>query len=391
MSHSNTSARVLFSLMIQLKKQNCTKLPWTYKFHILQFEAVGSYKHYRQTLLVAQKPLHQRPNVRLFCVMRLITRRVNCSWNVFTALCLFVNDAASCIDTRPAQYTKASDTLESFLLKVTFERNLAHVSWKLSQFFFFRNKLSPLEHVLFVKVSFASYFRKRFSKENFLVCHYHKNPCKWTLLKHNWHRPVVKVAFNRWWSSVYVASVEHESTVEVWGQRTWSGDHGAKPPEAGGILISAAKNKTKIKTMNSNKVQLERIGAGAKQRLNRRWQRWTPPYFHHWHWQITRATYRKHEQRNRQRARPCSAAFCIIQLQMNWMNSTHPTAHRETIPQSYHGKSNLLPLIQHEFPATTFRCPCSVHINPYHSHVSYSALTLLADWQRASCLYRIYS
>jgi len=84
---------------------------------------------------------------------------------------------------------------------------------------------------------------------------------------------VVKVAFNRWWSSVYVASVEHESTVEVWGQRTWSGDHGAKPPEAGGILISAAKNKTKIKTMNSNKVQLERIGAGAKQRLNRRWQR----------------------------------------------------------------------------------------------------------------------
>jgi len=48
------------------------------------------------------------------------------------------------------------------------------VSWKLSQFFFFRNKLSRLEHVLFLKVSFASYFRKRLSKENFLVCHYLK-------------------------------------------------------------------------------------------------------------------------------------------------------------------------------------------------------------------------
>ena len=35
--------------------------------------------------------------------------------------------------------------------------------------FFFRKKLSRLEHVRFLKVSFASYFRKRLSKENFLV------------------------------------------------------------------------------------------------------------------------------------------------------------------------------------------------------------------------------
>ena len=56
---------------------------------------------------------------------------------------------------------------------MTFERKLARVSWKLSQFFFFRKKLSRLEHVLFLKVSFASYLWKRLSKENFLMCHYH--------------------------------------------------------------------------------------------------------------------------------------------------------------------------------------------------------------------------
>jgi len=55
--------------------------------------------------------------------------------------------------------TYGSDTLESFLSKVTFESNL-------------RKKLSRIEHVLFLKVSFASYFRKRLSKENFLACHY---------------------------------------------------------------------------------------------------------------------------------------------------------------------------------------------------------------------------
>ena len=109
------------------------------------------------------------------------------------------------------------DTLESFLSKVAFESNLrkklstiehvlivkvsferrkiAKVSMTHVQvffrkslskeilpmchenfgiFLFFQNKLSRLEHVLFLKVSFASYFRKRLSKENFLVCHYLK-------------------------------------------------------------------------------------------------------------------------------------------------------------------------------------------------------------------------
>lgn len=67
-----------------------------------------------------------------------------------------------------------------------------------------------------------------------------------------------------------------------------------------------------------------------------------------------------------------------------------PTVHRATIPRSYHGKSNLLPLIQQAFPASTFWYPCSVHINPYHSHVSFGASTQVADWQRASCLYQIH-
>ena len=35
--------------------------------------------------------------------------------------------------------------------------------------------LSRLEHILFLQFSFASYFRKRLSKENFLVCHYLKS------------------------------------------------------------------------------------------------------------------------------------------------------------------------------------------------------------------------
>jgi len=46
-----------------------------------------------------------------------------------------------------------------YLSKVTFERNLARVSWKRSQFFFFRNKLSWLEHVLFLQI----FFRKSLS------------------------------------------------------------------------------------------------------------------------------------------------------------------------------------------------------------------------------------
>jgi len=70
--------------------------------------------------------------------------------------------------------TEGSDTLENFLSKVAFERKLERVcvSWKYLQFFFFWNKLSRLEHLLFLQVSFASHFRKRLSKENFLACHY---------------------------------------------------------------------------------------------------------------------------------------------------------------------------------------------------------------------------
>jgi len=77
-----------------------------------------------------------------------------------------IKDKSRTVDFDPMCATR------NFLLKVTFKRNLARVSWKLSQFFFFRNKLSRLEHVLFLQVSFKSYFRKRLSKENFLVCHY---------------------------------------------------------------------------------------------------------------------------------------------------------------------------------------------------------------------------
>ena len=78
--------------------------------------------------------------------------------------------------TKFSTHISSSDTLESFLSKVTFEsefREILHdVSWKLSQFFFFQNKLSRLEHVLFLQVSFASYFWKRLSKELSIVCHY---------------------------------------------------------------------------------------------------------------------------------------------------------------------------------------------------------------------------
>ena len=42
---------------------------------------------------------------------------------------------ANCGQTQ--NHLQLSDTLESFVSKVTFERNLARVSWKLSQFLFF--------------------------------------------------------------------------------------------------------------------------------------------------------------------------------------------------------------------------------------------------------------
>ena len=107
----------------------------------------------------------------------------------------------------------------------------------------------------------------------------------------------------------------------VQGQRTWSGDHGAKPPEAGSILIADAKNKTKIKKMNSNNIQMERIGAGAKQRLNRRWQRWASPSCA----LLSPLTQRLHHPAGNERDKFCA-----------------PIMHRETSPRPYNGKSNLL-------------------------------------------------
>jgi len=62
---------------------------------------------------------------------------------------------------RDQNQSKGSDTPESFLSKVAFESDfrkkscLARVSRKLSQFFFFRNTFSRLEHVLFLHVSLA--------------------------------------------------------------------------------------------------------------------------------------------------------------------------------------------------------------------------------------------
>jgi len=68
--------------------------------------------------------------------------------------------------------SKGSDTLESFLLKVTLKSNL-------------RKKLARIEHVLIVKVYLErrkivkvfmthvqDFFRKRLLKEDFLVNHY---------------------------------------------------------------------------------------------------------------------------------------------------------------------------------------------------------------------------
>ena len=57
---------------------------------------------------------------------------------------------------------KGSDTSESFLSKVAFETDFRKKSCtcvtKTFAIFFFRNKLSWLEHVLFLQVSFASFF-----------------------------------------------------------------------------------------------------------------------------------------------------------------------------------------------------------------------------------------
>ena len=64
----------------------------------------------------------------------------------------------------PLKLTKGSDTLDNFLSKVAFESDFRKkactcVMKTFAIFLFFRNKLSRLEHVLFLQVSFASYFR----------------------------------------------------------------------------------------------------------------------------------------------------------------------------------------------------------------------------------------
>jgi len=96
---------------------------------------------------------------------------------------------------RPYKFGKDSDTLESLLSKVLFESDFRNKSCTcvmktFAIFLLSKNKLSRLEHVLFLQVSFASYFRKRLSKENFLVCHYLKTHCKFLSIGHELQRHV---------------------------------------------------------------------------------------------------------------------------------------------------------------------------------------------------------
>jgi len=60
----------------------------------------------------------------------------------------------------------------------------------------------------------------------------------------------------------------------VQGQRLWLGVREQSPLKVAGILISDAKNKIEAEKINSNKSQMEKIGARAKRSLNRRWRRW---------------------------------------------------------------------------------------------------------------------
>jgi len=50
----------------------------------------------------------------------------------------------------------------------------------------------------------------------------------------------------------------------VWGAEPLVRSSGGKAPEAVGILISHDKNKIETEKINSNRSQLEKIGAGAK-------------------------------------------------------------------------------------------------------------------------------
>jgi len=77
------------------------------------------------------------------------------------------------------------------------------------------------------------------------------------------------VVLNRWWSFGVQGKRGTRAIEGFWGQSSqWGtgvkpsqGVRGAKPPEAGGILISDAKNEIKTDKINSNKSQMETIHA----------------------------------------------------------------------------------------------------------------------------------
>ena len=74
--------------------------------------------------------------------------------------------------------TKASDTLESFLSKVAFESDFRKKTctcvMKTFAIFLHSKETFTIRTRSILESFFASYFRKRLSKENFLVCHYLK-------------------------------------------------------------------------------------------------------------------------------------------------------------------------------------------------------------------------
>ena len=78
---------------------------------------------------------------------------------------------------------KGSDTLESFLSKVAFESNLRKKLATCSnrESFFRKKKICESFHDTRARFFFESDFRKRLSKENFLVCHYLKDFYKFGL------------------------------------------------------------------------------------------------------------------------------------------------------------------------------------------------------------------
>ena len=66
------------------------------------------------------------------------------------------------------------------LSKVTFKRNLARVSWELSQFVFFSKETFTIRTCSVLASFFCKLLSKAtFSKENFLVCHYLYRTYQW--------------------------------------------------------------------------------------------------------------------------------------------------------------------------------------------------------------------